>query len=179
MLLFEDLFNVQIQQHDESTLPNNWTFIRRSWNSSSLFACHRDLRASLSFSCTITWWNIFSMPTITLYISCLKRSNVPTRLFNKSDPLYSFSFKDVFSYLAPATKTTRIFAGLLMLVKAWCGMYLMIAFYSSFLALYVNLLACPFSMYSVIVSTYMDFRGGCFSNFRSSDDILEMTMFLL
>lgn len=131
MLLVPDLINAQIQQYGKSTLPNQWMFMCKSWNSSPLFERYRKLRASLSFSCTITWWNIFSMSTITLYCSCLKRSNFSTRLFNKSGPLYSFSFEDVFSYLAPALKTTLIFPGLFMLVTVWCGMQLMISLCSS------------------------------------------------
>ena len=119
------------------------------------------------------------MSTMTLYFPCLNHSNVPARLFSKSGSLYSFSFKDVFSYLAPASKATRILHGLFMLVTAWCGIQLMILFCSSFLALCGNFLAYPFQLYSFIVSTYLDFHDGCFSNFRSSDNILEMAMFLL
>ena len=48
-----------------------------------------------------------------------------------------------------------------------------------FVALCGNLLACTFSIYSFIVSTRLDFSDGCFSNFHSSDNILEMAMFLL
>ena len=55
----------------------------------------------------------------------------------------------------------------------------MISFCSSFVALCGNFLACPFSLFSFIVSTYLDFSNGCFSNFCSSDNILEMVMFLL
>ena len=123
MLSLVDLFNDKIQQHGQSTLPNSWTFMRKSWNFSPLFERHRNLRGFLSFSCTVNWWNIFFNVSHHTISPLPERSNVPTRFFNKSGILYSFSFKDVSSYLPPASKTTQIFPGSFMLDTTWCEVW--------------------------------------------------------
>ena len=50
----------------------------------------------------------------------LNRNNTPTRLFRRSGPVWSLSFRDTPSYLAAASMTIRTLSGLLGLRIGWC-----------------------------------------------------------